>query len=389
MALVPLSYNFRSLWVRKSSTLLTTFSIAATVAVLAGMLALQQGFSSMFGDRGREDLLVFMRPGATSEGESSFPKSRADILMKETPEIALGDDGKPLASGELYLAVRRYKLDGGEANVPIRGVQQRTFDIHGDDFRILEGRRFEAGTDEVTVGRGLVNRFQNCGLDEVLRLNTTPFRVVGIHDGKGGHNSEIWGDVDRMLAALERRNYSRVIGVMSPDTDLIAMTDRLESDKRVPAKVMTEREYLASQTVALSILFITLGAFLSIVMGVAAVFTGVNAMFSQISARTYEIGILLSIGFRPFAIFMAFLFEAGFIGLLGGVVGCLVVLPLNGVQTGTMNMQTFSEAVFAFRVGGGVIIPAILFALVLGLVGGAIPAWRAARMKPTVALRRQ
>jgi ABC-type antimicrobial peptide transport system permease subunit len=342
----------------------------------------------MFAEHGRDDLVVFLRPGATSEGESNFPRDRAEILVKETPEIAIAADGQPLGSGELYLAVRRFKLDGGETNVPIRGVQQKTFDIHGDSISIVEGRRFEPGTDEIIVGRNLGTRIRDCRVDDVLMINTTPFRVVGVFAGKGGQNSELWGDVDRLMEALERRSFSRVIAQVKPRADVVAMAQRLEDDKRVPAKLMVETEYLASQTTMLSGLFIGLGGFLALVMGIAAIFTGTNAMFSQIAARMNEIGILLSMGFRPFAIFFAFLCEAALLGLLGGVVGCLMVLPLNGVQTGTMNMQTFSEVVFAFRMTPTVVVSAVIFAIVLGLIGGAVPAWRAARMSPTTALRR-
>jgi putative ABC transport system permease protein len=388
MTLVPLSYNLRSMRVRATSTLLTIFSIAATVAVLASLLSLQQGFATMFSERGRDDVMVFLRPGASSEGQSGFPRDRADILIKGTPEIAEGPDGQPLASAELFLAVRRFKLDGGETNVPIRGVQPASFAIHGEDFQIIEGQRFGRGTDELIVGRRLVDRIADCALGDELMLNTTPFRVVGVFASKGPHESEIWGDADRLMEALERPVFNRVIGVLRENADVPALIARLKEDRRVPAKAMTEREYLTSQTSTLSAVFIGLGLFLGAVMGIGAIFTGTNSMLASISARTREIGILLSIGFRPWALFVSFLFESTVIGILGGVVGCLFVVPLNGIQTGTMNFQTFSEIAFAFRITPIVLISAVGFAMLLGLLGGAIPAWRAARMKPTEALRR-
>jgi len=388
MALVPLTYNLRSLFARRSSTLLTVFSVAATVAVLAGVISLQQGFQTLFAERGREDLAVLLRPGATSEGESSFPRDRAEILIKESPEFALTDDGRPLASGELFLAVRRFKESGGETNVPIRGVQPMTFAIHGDDLRITEGRGFEPGADEVIVGRGLVGRIRDCHVGDVLQLNTTPFRVVGIFESKGAFESEIWGDADRMMEALQRNGFSRVIATLTDPSELAPLAERLATDKRVPAKVLSEREYLTSQTSALSATLLLLGLFLALVMGTAAVFTGTNAMLSAITTRTHEIGILLSLGFRPWAVFLSFLLEAILLGLLGGALGCLVVLPLNGVRTGTMNFQTFTEFAFAFRATPTVLATSIGFALFLGIVGGAWPAWRAARLTPTQALRR-
>lgn len=388
MALVPVSYNLRGLFVRRASTLLTVFSIAATVAVLAGLLALQQGFATMFVAKGREDVVVMMRPGATSEGESAMRREQTEVLIKELPEVATGEDGRPLASAELYLAVRRFKIDGGETNVPIRGVQPATFAIHGEDLRVTSGRRFEPGTDQVIVGRALVDRIRDCQLGAVLRINTTPFEVVGVFEGRGAFESEIWGDADRLMVALERPVFSRVIAQVRPGTDLAALAERQADDRRVPAKVMSERAYLEGQTVGLSVLFVTLGLFLATLMGTAAVFTGTNSMLSALAARTHEIGVLLSLGFRPWAVFCSFMVEAVFLGALGGIVGCLVVLPLQGVQTGTMNVQTFTEVAFAFRVTPVVLAGAVTFSMLLGLVGGALPAWRAARLRPTEAIRR-
>ncbi|MCA8966218.1 MAG: ABC transporter permease [Planctomycetes bacterium] len=387
MALVPLRYNLRSLFVRSSSTLLTVCAIGATVAVLAGMLSLQQGFVNLFSERGRDDLAVFLRKSATSEGESGITLEQCEILTKEIPEIARDDAGQPLASAELFLAVRLRKFDGGETNVSIRGVQPQTFAIHGDDIRVVQGENFRPGHDELIVGRGLIGRIANCNVGDTLRINTARFTIVGVFKGKGGYESEIWGDLDRMVDALERPVYNRVIAKLTPGADVAAIEARYTDDLRVQPQVKTERAYLSSQTQRLSLTFSILGGFLAVIMGIAAVFTGTNSMLSAIGARTHEIGILKAIGYRPFAIFAAFLFEAVLLGVLGGVVGCLLVLPFQGAETGTMN-QTFSEVTFAFRTTPRVMVTAIVFAAALGLVGGMFPALRAARMTPTQALRR-
>ena len=388
MALVPLQYNLRSLWVRRGATFLTVCSVAATVAVLAGVLALQQGFASIYAERGRADLAVFVRIGANSEGESFLDRDRVATLAKETPEIALDGQGQPLASGELYLAVRRRKADGGETNVPIRGVQPPTFAIHGDDFRIVDGRNLKSGTDEVIVGAGLLQRLGDLRPGDVLQFNLTPFRVVGVFEHKGGYRSEIWGDADRMMAALQRPGFNRMIATLKPGTDVQALAARLKDDLRAPALVETERDYLSAQTTQLSLFLTILGTTLAVIMGTAAVFTGTNAMLSAIAARTHEIGILLATGFRPWAVFLSFLFEAAVLGLCGGVLGCLIVLPLQGMRTGTTNFQTFTEVAFAFSVSPLVMGISCAFAIALGLVGGAFPAFRAARLRPTQALRR-
>lgn len=388
MALVPLQYNIRSLLVRSGNTWLCIFSIAATVAVLAGILSLQQGFETIFASRGREDMVVLLRTGATSEGESAFDRTRAQIALNEIPEIATDDNGKPLASAELYLATLLARKDGGKTNIPLRGVQPATFAIHGDNWSILDGRNFAPGTDEVVVGKALRDRIQNCEVGDTLRINVTPFRVVGVFESTGAYQTEVWGDVDRMRAALDVENYSRIIGVMRPGTSVKDLAKRLEGDKRIPAKALSEKEYLSNQTGALTGLFTFLGAFLSVIMGLAAVFTGTNAMLSALAARTHEIGILLATGFRPFAVFLSFQLEAALLGLLGGIIGVVMVIPLNGIQTGTTNFATFTEVTFAFRTTPYAITVAIIFALLLGIIGGAIPAYRASRLTPTQALRR-
>jgi putative ABC transport system permease protein len=362
--------------------------IGATVAVLSGILALQQGFASLFRESGREDVAVFLRPGSPSEGESFFTRDRALELIKTVPEIALGPDGQPLGAAEVYLAIRRLRMDGGETNVPIRGVQPATFALT-PGLEVVEGRSLRTGADEVLVGSKLTGRIRNCRVGEVIRINTTPFRVVGVFDYDGPFASEIWGDLDRMLEALERPGPSRVVARLRPGTDVAALSARMEEDQRVPAAVQTERDYLASMSEVMSAILLTLGGILATIMGIAAVFTATNTMLSALATRVHEVGILLSIGYRPLPIFFSFLLEAAVLGVLGGLLGSLITLPLHGVETGTTNFNTFTEVAFAFRITPEVLLTAALFSLLLGLFGGAWPAWRAARMTPTEALRRQ
>jgi putative ABC transport system permease protein len=405
--LVPLSYNLRSLFVRRSATLLTMLGVGATVAIVAGIIALQQGFTYMFTAGGREDIAVFLRPGATNEGDSQFSYDRGLKLIKSVPEIETGPEG-PLAAMEAYLAVLLAPTRGGLTNVPLRGVQPMTFRIRGDEVRITAGRNFKPGNDELIVGSRLVDRMENCHIGDVITLNKTPFTVVGTFEHSGQFGGEIWGDLDRLLSAMGRYGPNRVIAKLKPGTKLGApnpitamfsdtppqpeegsVAARLLEDTEVPAKVYTEKEFLASQTVFLSFMLTGLGLALALIMGTAAVFTATNTMLSAVAARTHEIGILLALGYRPFPIFLSFLFESLVLGLLGGLVGCLLTLPFNGLQAGTMNFQTFTEMAFAFRVTPGVLFIAVFFSLVLGLIGGAWPALRAALMKPTVAMRRE
>ena len=386
--LIPIRYNLRSLFVRRASTMLTVLGIGATVAVIAGILSLQQGFQTLFTDAGRDDLYLLLRPGSTNEGDSIFRRDKAQRIIKTLPEIRTNEQGRPLASMECYLAVRRFRVDGGETNVPVRGVEPMSFHIYGEDVRIIEGRSFQPGADEAIVGAKLVDRIEGCRLGDVILLNTTPLRVVGVFASEGPFESEIWGDLDRMQAALERPFPNRIVALLREGVDPVALDERLRDDKEAPAKLLSERAYLAAQTSALSTTLLGLGFFLAIVMGTAAVFTATNTMIAAIAARTHEIGILLASGFQPFPIFLGFLFEAFVLGLMGGVVGCLMTLPLNGIQTGATNFNTFTEVAFAFRVTPAVLVTAVVFAIVLGLLGGAIPAWRAARLAPVVAMRR-
>ncbi|MEO0477963.1 MAG: ABC transporter permease [Planctomycetota bacterium] len=388
MALVPIQYNLRSLIVRRGSTMLTVISIGATIGVLSAVLSLQTGFENVFTERGREDLAVVLRTGAGSEGESSLQRKDIDLLTKGSEEFAVDENGDPIASAESYLAIRRRKFDGGETNVAIRGVQQGTFAVHGDELRLLDGRRFEPGTDEVIIGKRLLGRFPDAQIGETMNLNLTPFRVVGVFEGPGAFETEIWGDVDRVLAALDRTVFNRVIGKLKDGVSAEQFNERLEADKRISAKAVDEVTYLKGQTVALTGLFKFLGGFLFFVMGLAAIFTGLNSIYASISARRREVGILLATGYRPFSVFLSFWLESAMIGLLGGLFGILLVLPLNGLETGTTNFQTFTEVAFEFQVDSTVLMVALISAVVLGLVGGALPAWKAARMEVTDALRR-
>lgn len=389
---VPLEYNLRSLLVRRASTILTVLGIGATVAIVAGVLSLQQGFAAMFADQGREDLVVLLRPGASTEGLSGFSREGSAKLVKSTTEIDVLPDGSPAASLESFLAVRRNKLSGGETNVPIRGVQPATFALRESDVRIIEGRAFTPGADELIVGRRLVGRIVDCQIGDVVVLDVTPFKVVGVFEADGAFESEIWGDFERMIQALGRDGPNRILARLRPEArdeaGVRALSERLEEDREAPARVMTEREYLTSQTDIMSGILIGMGTLLAVIMGLAAVFTATNTMLTAIASRTHEIGILLSTGFRPLPLFVSFLFEALVLGLLGGLAGCLMVLPLHGLETGTTNFESFTEVAFAFQVTPAVLTVAVVFSLALGLIGGAIPAFKAARLRPARALRR-
>lgn len=384
---LPLRYALRNLGVRRGSTLLTALGIAMTVAVFAGVLALRTGFEQLYQPLGRDDLAIYLRPGATSESLSGLARETADLLVKERPEIAHDLTGRPLAAAETYLATYMTKVDGGVTNVPLRGVQAMSLAMLGDRMRVVEGRLFAFGADEVVVGRRLRSRIEGCRVGDTLMLNITPFRVVGVFEAEGALGGEIWGDAERLMAALQRPFFSRVVARVQPHTDFATLQRELRNDKRTPVDVRSERAYLSAQTTALGGALRFLAAFLTVIMGAAAVLGAMNTMLAVVAARAHEIGVLLAIGFSRLAIFLSFAVESALIGAVGGVLGLLLVLPFDGYETGAMNWSSWTDVSFAFHMTPRLAAFAFAISLVLGVVGAALPAWRASRLKPVDAVR--
>jgi putative ABC transport system permease protein len=218
-------------------------------------------------------------------------------------------------------------------------------------------------------------------------VNVTPFQVVGVFEHDGAYAGEIWGDVERIARALERPLRQRIVAKPAEGWTAERVQASIDQDKQLPSKVLSEREYFSSQKRLQSVLGV-LGTFLTVILGIAAVLGAANTMLAAVGARTREVGVLRALGFGGMAILLAFLVEAGLIGLAGGVLGALLVLPLQGLETGTMNWNTFTEATFAFRVGPDLLLTSVVLAVALGLLGGVVPAWRASRLKPVTALRR-
>ncbi|MFQ5655122.1 MAG: ABC transporter permease, partial [Planctomycetota bacterium] len=374
---LPLTYSIHNVRVRRGSSILTALGIAMTVAIFAGVIALRDGFEAAFQLRGEEEIALYLRLGATSEGESGMSRERAQILIKERPEIARDGEGRPLAAAESYLAVFMGKVGGGKTNVPLRGIQPMSLKLRGDSLGIREGRWLQFGSDEVVVGRPLTSRIESCRLGDTLMLNFTPFKVVGVYECEGAQGSEIWGDVERMMEALDRGFFQRVIARVEPGTDLDAVKEKLKNDPRAPSQVRSERDYMEAQTGALGYVLTELAKFLTAIMGIAAILGAMNTMLASVAARTHEIGVLLAIGFRRWQVFLAFLAESALIGLAGGLIGVLIILPFDGIETGAMNWNTFTDVSFAFRHSPALVVEAVLLAFLLGVLGGVVPALRA------------
>lgn len=383
---VPLRYHLRSLVVRRVATALTVLAVGFSVSILVLVLSLARGFELSLADTGRTDNVILLRKGATSEGESGVARDTARILLAR-PEIAVGGDGRPLATGEMYAGISLPRDTGGSTNVAMRGTVPWALELR-DGVRVVEGRMFRSGSEEVVVGRRLVGRVKGCRIGGAVECAGRLMPVVGIVDAGGGApDSEIWGDVEVLLQVFQRGGFSSVILRLQDPGGLPALQAALEADPRLQTKGIAERDYFRQQAGPQSRFFRIMAYFLASIMAVGAVFGSTNTLLASLAGRTREIGTLLAMGYLPRHVMLGFLAEALALGLMGGVVGVAMAWPVNGVATGTVNWLSWTEQAFSFAITGDVIFQAVFFAGVVGVVGGLVPAVRAAGLPPTVALR--
>jgi ABC-type lipoprotein release transport system permease subunit len=384
---VPLRYHFRSLFVRRTATLLTVIAIGFTVFILVLVLSLAKGFELSLAEAGREDNVLFLRDAAMSEGVSVLGRDQARLLIGR-PEIARDPaDGAPMATAEFYAGIHLEKVVGGGTNISIRGTTPKGLAVR-TGLKIAEGRMFRPGTEEVVVGRGLVDRVKGCAPGGVIDFQVRRMPVVGILDSDGGvFDSEIWGDVEVMQQVFMRESYSTVIARVDTPGSLTALRALLKDNPNLPLKAPTEREYFRQQTGFLGGFLKGMAYFLACIMAVGSVFGSTNTLLASLAGRSREIGTLLAMGYRPMHVRYGFLLEALLLGVAGGIVGVLFALPINGIATGTTNWNTFTEQTFAFAVTSDVMLQAVIFAGIVGVIGGVLPAFRAASLPPTEALR--
>jgi putative ABC transport system permease protein len=384
-----LRYNLRSLVARRGGTALSVLSIGLSVGILVLVLALAQGFKMSLSRTGRDDNLIVLRQGATSEGESGVSRDQARML-RGYDGVALGPSGAPLVAAECYAALNLRKPDGGTSNFTLRGVSIESFEIR-DFVKIREGHVFRPGTHEVVVGKSLLGRIRGCRVGGQLELQDTDWPVVGVLDSHGGaYDSEIWCDAEVFLQALNREGYQTVVlrrAAPAPKTGPDPLIAELVADQRLGVKVQTEPDYFASQAGMLGGVLTFVGYFIAGIMATGAAFGTAVTLLASLAQRTREIGTLLALGFRPAQVLAGFLVEALLLGLAGGVVGVLLALPVNNVATGTMNWQTWTEQAFAFRITPDVVVAAVSFSTLVGVLSGLVPAWKASRVPPSVALR--
>jgi putative ABC transport system permease protein len=384
---IPISYNIRNLKLRKGLTIMTALGIALTVTTAVFLMALLAGLQKAFVSSGDPLNVLVMRKGSTAELSGGFDAALFPVL-KTLPGIATDSKGEPIASGEwVVVAVLPRKDRTGEVNVSVRGLMPAGLTLR-PKAKLVEGRWFATGQREVVVGKSIHNRFSGTQVGDTLDFAKGQWKVVGIFDSGGtAYDSEIWGDLNQIAADFDRQGglgsaYLRATDAVAAD----ALKNRVSDDQRLKLEGHLETEYYEKQTSSGGpIKFI--GIFVAIIMAVGSSFAAMNTMYAAVAYRSREIATLRVIGFSRPSILTSFVLEALLLSLLGAVVGIVLMLPFNGMSTGVGNQVTFSETVFSLQMTWSVVMTAIIFALVMGLLGGFAPAWHAARQEILTALR--
>ncbi len=386
---IPFIYNLRSVRQRPVSTALTALGIGLVVAVFVAMLALANGFIAALVKTGSPENVLLLRRGADSEMASGIPREAINIIGA-SPHIATGPDGRPLMSPETYIVLnlpRTLSDSFAVANVVARGVSDKAFEVRRN-IKIIEGRRFASGQSEICVGSKLAGRFANVNVGDVLRFSNRDWNVVCRFTADGSSfESEIWGENEQFQNVFRGQSFQDIAFRLKDPAGFDEAKRAFLADQRVQVDAHRESEFYASQSELLGNLLRFLAIVITGIMAVGAVFGAVNTMYAAVSSRTPEIAVLLTLGFHPRSVLASFLAESAVIAFLGGLVGCLLALPINGVVTSTTNWASFSEIAFAFRVTPQLLMAGLVFAVVMGVVGGFFPARRASRLPVIQALR--
>jgi putative ABC transport system permease protein len=385
---VPVSYNFRSIRARWTSTIVAVLGIAGTVGVFVAMLSLARGFKATMVASGSPDNALVMRAGSPSEMMGGITLESIKVIQ-DAPGIARGSNG-PLITQEV-VGVMPVPLisTGTDANVQIRGVSPNVLEIR-KFVKIEQGRMFNAGVSEILVGKNASKTYSGLTVGNKIDMAGGHWEVVGVFDAGGSaFDSEIWCDSHVLNDILKRPNnifQSATVHLESPDS-FKTLKDSLTSDPRLNVDVTREVDYYEKQSTAMTTLIKVLGGFVAGIMAIGAIFGALNTMYSAVAERGREIATMRAVGFSTWNVILSFLFEALLISFVGGIIGCLAVLPLNGWTTSTMNFQTFSNLAFAFKITFDLLLMGVAFALVMGVLGGLLPAIRAAIRPVAVALR--
>ena len=384
---LPLSYSFRNLWTRKLTTFLTATGMALVVFVFAAVLMLAEGLRKTLVETGSPDNVVVVRRSADSEVVSIVQRQEAAIVETQ-PEIASDTQGRPLASREVMVLIALTKsASRAVGNVPIRGITETSLSLR-PQVKLVSGRFLRPGSSEILIGGSIAKRFQGTGLGQDLRFGLRDWRVVGIFDaGRSGFDSEIWADADQIMQTFRRPVYSSIILKLRDLASFPALKQRLEADPRLTVILKRENQFYADQSEIMARFIKILGLSMTVIFSVGAMIGAMVTMYAAVANRTLEIGTLRALGFPRRSILGAFLIEALLLGTLGGLLGLAAASGMQWVTISTINWQTFSELAFGFVLNGEIALETIGFAVVMGLLGGFLPAFQAARLNIVEALR--
>ncbi len=384
---IPISYNIRNLRLRKGLTVMTALGIALTVTTAIFLMALSSGLKRAFVSSGNPLNVLVLRKGSESELTGGFDATLFPIL-KTLPGIAKDSHGEPMVSGEWNVVIVLPRKNGtGEVNVTVRGMMPDGLELR-PSAKLIAGRWFQPGQREVVVSKSIRDRFAHANIGDTMQFGKGNWTVVGVFDAGGSaYESEIWGDVNQMASDFDRQGgfssaYLRATDPISAD----ALKNRVSDDQRLKLEGMLETDYYAKQTRSGAPIKV-IGIVVGVIMAIGSSFAAMNTMYAAVAYRGREIATLRVLGFSRPAILTSFVLESLLLALLGAAVGIILMLPFNGMQTGTSNAVTFSEVVFSLRITPMVAIYAIVFALLMGFFGGLFPAWHAARQNILSALR--
>lgn len=384
---VPVSYNVRNVRQRWQVTLLAVVGIALVVAVFAMLMAMAAGFQQALRSTGREDNAMIVQRGSGSELTSGVPLDQRNQIVVDD-RIARGSDGQPLATWDWVIVLNLPKKDGSPTNVTFRAVPPKAYQVR-DSVKVVQGRMYATGLDEVIVGERLIDRMQGMEVGGTVKYQRKEFKIVGAFRADGGaFESEIWGDYDVIGATFQRGAGSNSLLVRMNDPKDIPALDRwLKAQPNWQLRAINEKKYYDEQAGPVAKPLKALAFTVAFIMGIGAVFGAMNTMYAIVAARTREIGTLRALGFSRRAILFSFVIESVFLALVAGVIGCLLAFPMNGFSTGTGQTASFSEIAFAFQITPPIVLGGMVFALAMGFLGGLLPAWRGARLPITAALR--
>ena len=388
---IPFVYSFRSIAVRKGSSAMAVIGIALVVVVFTVLLALAAGFERAVSSSGSTENLIVMRKGADAELQSQVTKDCGDVL-RELPIVATGENGEKLFLAETVIILIRKKSDGGDTNINVRGTPPNVLAVRRE-VRLKEGRWLTPGTDEAVIGLALSRRLDGFTLGQSIHAGRRDWKIVGVFDSDAsGLESELWLDLNVMQGVFNRGTVYQSFLFRAAGNAKDAETSlkkSIEEDPRLQSiSVQIEKTYYEKQSKLMAGVINSLGGILTFIMAIGGVVGAMNTMYAAVSQRKREIGCMLAMGFSPESIWMAFILESLLLSLLGSILGCAVAMLFNGIRTGTTNFMTFSETAFEFRVTPNILIVATVLALMMGFMGGLLPAIHAARLKVVEALRR-